>query len=149
MADSDKHEGGCLCGEVRFQVSGNLEFSAVCHCRYCQLRTGSALGVSVYFQKENVKITQGTLKSYKLINESGKEMDFQFCAACGSTLLWDIELLLDLIGTSGGPMIRLHSGIALTEKSFKDRKLNLYTSTHRSLMPLLGFTIPSTQMIQD
>ena len=64
--------------------------------------TCSALGVSVYFQKENVKITQGTLKSYKLINESGKEMDFQFCATCGSTLLWDIELLLDLIGTAGG-----------------------------------------------
>ena len=69
-------------------------FLSVCTC--------SALGVSVYFQKENVKITQGTLKSYKLINESGKEMDFQFCATCGSTLLLDIELPLDLIGTSGG-----------------------------------------------
>jgi hypothetical protein len=91
-----------LCGEVRFQVSGKPEFCGVCHCRYCQLRTGSALAVLVYFQKGNVKITQGTLKSYKLINESDKEMDFQFCTTCGTTLLWDIELLLDLTGTAGG-----------------------------------------------
>ena len=91
-----------LCGEIRFQVSGKPEFCGVCHCRYCQLRTGSALAVLVYFQKGNVKITQGTLKSYKLINESDKEMDFQFCTTCGTTLLWDIELLLDLTGTAGG-----------------------------------------------
>ncbi|SVB03577.1 uncharacterized protein METZ01_LOCUS156431, partial [marine metagenome] len=29
MTDSDKHEGGCLCGEVRFEVSGQPEFSGV------------------------------------------------------------------------------------------------------------------------
>ena len=102
MTDSDKHEGGCLCGEVRFQVSGQPEFSVACHCRYCQLRTGSALGVGAYFQKENLKITQGTLKSYKFINESDKEIDYQFCANCGTSLLWEIALFPNLIGTAGG-----------------------------------------------
>ncbi|SVB40764.1 uncharacterized protein METZ01_LOCUS193618, partial [marine metagenome] len=29
MANSNKHEGGCLCGEVRFEVSGQPEFSGV------------------------------------------------------------------------------------------------------------------------
>ena len=29
MTDSDKHEGGCLCGEVRFEVSGQPELSGV------------------------------------------------------------------------------------------------------------------------
>jgi len=45
MAHSDKHEGGSLCGEVRFEVSGQPELSGVCHCRYCQLRSGSALDI--------------------------------------------------------------------------------------------------------
>ncbi len=63
MTHSDKHEGGCLCGEVRFEVSGQPEFSTVCHYRYCQLRTGSPFGVGVYFQKENLKIKQGTFRS--------------------------------------------------------------------------------------
>ena len=102
MTHSDKHEGGCLCGEVRFEVSGQPEFSTVCHYRYCQLRTGSPFGVGVYFQKENLKIKQGTFKSYTLKNESDKEMNFQFCGTCGTTLLWDIELFPDLIGTAGG-----------------------------------------------
>ena len=102
MTNSDKHEGGCLCGEVRFEVSGQPEFSGVCHCRYCQLRSGSALGVSVFFQKQNLRITRGTLKSYKFKTESDKEMDYQSCATCSTTLFWEPELLPDLIGTAGG-----------------------------------------------
>ena len=102
MTSNTVHDGGCLCGEVRFQAIGEHEVAAVCHCRYCQLRTGSPFGVRVYFQKENLKIKQGTFKSYTLKNESDKEMNFQFCATCGTTLLWDIELFPDLIGTAGG-----------------------------------------------
>ena len=42
------------------------------------------------------------MKSYKFKTESGKEMDYQSCATCSTTLLWDIELFPDLIGTAGG-----------------------------------------------
>jgi hypothetical protein len=45
------HEGGCLCGEARYVVSGYPEPRGVCHCRYCQLRTGSAF--YVHFKKSN------------------------------------------------------------------------------------------------
>jgi len=102
MTDSDKHEGGCLCGEVRFEVSGQPELSGVCHCRYCQLRSGSALGVSVFFKKHNLRITRGSLKSYKFKTESGKEMNYQSCATCSTTLFWEPEMVPDLVGTAGG-----------------------------------------------
>ena len=54
-----EHNGGCLCGDLRYKVMGTPEIGAVCHCRYCQLRTGSAFGTLAYFKDENFKITAG------------------------------------------------------------------------------------------
>jgi hypothetical protein len=48
----DIHEGGCACGAVRYRVKGSPERASVCHCTFCQRRTGSAFGISVYFHDE-------------------------------------------------------------------------------------------------
>ena len=51
------HNGGCLCGNVRYKVTGNPEISAACRCRYRQLRTGLAFGALAYFNNVNFEIT--------------------------------------------------------------------------------------------
>ena len=51
-----KHSGGCACGKVMYHTIGQPVKTGLCHCRYCQLRTGTAFGISVYFKKENLKI---------------------------------------------------------------------------------------------
>ena len=48
---SNAHEGGCLCGAVRYRVEGNpdeTEGVGICHCRFCKRRTGSAFGTQVF-----------------------------------------------------------------------------------------------------
>ncbi len=45
------HEGGCLCGSIRYTVSGDPFIAVACHCKQCQLRTGSAFGMGVFFDK--------------------------------------------------------------------------------------------------
>ena len=62
MSDLEKHSGGCACGKVRFHSIGKPVRTGLCHCRYCQLRTGTAFGISVYFKKENLIIESGNLK---------------------------------------------------------------------------------------
>jgi hypothetical protein len=57
-----EHQGGCLCGCIRYIVNDEPEITAVCHCRYCQLRSGSAFGSLVYYKDEDFKITSGELK---------------------------------------------------------------------------------------
>ena len=37
-----KHEGGCLCGKVRFELNDDPEVAYGCHCRFCQKATGTA-----------------------------------------------------------------------------------------------------------
>ena len=49
MDNKEKHSGGCACGKVRYHSIGQPVKTGLCHCRYCQLRTGTAFGISVYF----------------------------------------------------------------------------------------------------
>ena len=55
MDTNEIHEGGCCCGAVRYQTTRKPKRVGVCHCRYCQARTGSAFGVSVYFKNVNIE----------------------------------------------------------------------------------------------
>ena len=87
------HLGGCLCGEVRYQLTGEPIFAAVCHCQKCQLRTGSAFGVVVYFKETQVKITQGNLKVYEYrLDRTNRWFRTEFCPNCGTTVTYTVEL---------------------------------------------------------
>jgi hypothetical protein len=54
---SQIHEGGCLCGAVRYRAKNEPVRRAVCHCRGCQRRTGSAFGIGAYFRDGDVELT--------------------------------------------------------------------------------------------
>jgi hypothetical protein len=99
----DIHEGGCACGAVRYRVKGSPERTSVCHCTFCQRRTGSAFGISVYFQDEDVEILRGELKTYDhRSDESNRLLRMQFCTNCGTTVTWTLELLPGARGIAGG-----------------------------------------------
>jgi|TARA_B110000914_G_C15223682_1_gene336284 hypothetical protein len=97
-----EHKGGCLCGCIRYIVSGEPEIAAVCHCRYCQLRSGSAFGSLAYFKDENFKIISGELKKFNFTSESGNEWETYFCDQCGTTIYCLLEIRLGLSGICSG-----------------------------------------------
>ena len=57
----DVHEGGCACGAVRYRALGQPVIAQVCHCRFCQRRTGSAFAVLAVFKDGDVAISRGRL----------------------------------------------------------------------------------------
>lgn len=104
MNKLDTHEGGCLCGGVRYKTEGNPEYVGLCHCRYCQLRTGSAMGISVYFENNLVSINTGetSIKPHEFQTESGGNFVIQFCSNCGTSLFWRLTARPGLVGVGGG-----------------------------------------------
>ena len=78
MNNLEKHSGGCACGKVRYHSIGKPVRTGLCHCRYCQLRTGTAFGISVYFNIDKVKIEPGELKKYSFTTENGNKFETNF-----------------------------------------------------------------------
>jgi hypothetical protein len=83
--DMDKKTGSCLCGDVQFEMTGELRDSVACHCTQCRKTSGhfvSATAVSI----DNFKITVDKgLKWYQSSHNARRG----FCANCGSSLFWD------------------------------------------------------------
>ncbi len=88
----EKHEGGCVCGAVRYAVSGDPLRVTVCHCTWCQRRTGSGFAVEPAFWADKVVVSGGPLTKYRHVSdESGRWLDIEFCPACGTTIGMTLE----------------------------------------------------------
>jgi len=99
---SQVHEGGCLCGAVRYRVTGEPVRTSVCHCRKCQARTGSAFGIGAYFREADVEL-RGALTTYEYrSDETRRWLRTQFCPRCGTTVTWTAEALTGLRALAGG-----------------------------------------------
>ena len=85
------HQGGCSCGDSRYETNSDPVRARVCHCRYCQLRSGSPFGIGAWFKEENVKILKGNFKKYIFVTESGNDFETNFCEKCGTSVYWTIN----------------------------------------------------------
>src|SRR5688572_18349216 len=84
--------GGCVCGAVRFRATGEPLRVTICHCRWCQRRTGTAFGTEVVFNGDQIEITGTEPARYRhLSDESGRWLDIEFCRRCGSNLGFTLE----------------------------------------------------------
>src|SRR5262245_2855870 len=89
---STRNEGGCVCGAVRYVINGDPVRVTVCHCTWCQRRTGSAFSVEAAFKEEQVEITGGPLTKHRHISdESGRWLDLEFCPKCGTNIGFTLE----------------------------------------------------------
>lgn len=78
--------GGCLCGAIRYEVSGDPVRVANCHCDDCRRATGASFTTNVFVRESDLAILQGTPKSFEHKADSGATMTKLFCGDCGSQL---------------------------------------------------------------
>ena len=79
--------GGCLCGAIRYRVTGRPEATSLCHCFSCRRSTGGPSLAWVIFAESNVEITRGALA----IHSSSPGVERGFCARCGTSLTYRRE----------------------------------------------------------
>jgi hypothetical protein len=78
------HEGGCLCGKLRFRVTAPALDSGYCHCRMCQRNSGAPVVAWATFPAASFSWTAGDPATYP----SSAEASRRFCASCGSYLVF-------------------------------------------------------------
>ena len=75
-------EGGCTCGNIRYQMTSRPMFVHCCHCSWCQRETGSAFVINALIEADRVNILQGTPKIIDTPSASGKGQKITRCPKC-------------------------------------------------------------------
>jgi hypothetical protein len=81
-----KLEGGCYCGEVRYQAEGKPMLKAQCHCRECQYISGGLPNMFVLMPPDGFSYTKGAPKKFTR-NDLEGAVTREFCAECGTHLI--------------------------------------------------------------
>ena len=76
--------GGCLCGQVRYELRGQPFMVYVCHCKDCQRQSGSAFGMSMPAPRSAFSITAGEPAAFERTMPSGRRSVVRFCAVCAT-----------------------------------------------------------------
>jgi hypothetical protein len=92
--------GSCLCGAVRYELSGRPVWSHNCHCSRCRKTSGSAFASNLFFGIDALEWSRGKehLRSFKPAD--AERFTHVFCGRCGSTL----PFLNEARGLVGVPM---------------------------------------------
>jgi hypothetical protein len=84
---SEKFEGGCACGSVRYALKTRPMFVHCCHCRDCQRQTGSAFVINALIETNRIEELAGTPVPVAVPTDSGRPHDIYRCPEC-QTALW-------------------------------------------------------------
>ncbi len=78
-------DGHCECGDIRFEINGEIKDYAHCHCSQCRRTHGAAFATFAGVDKSAFSIVQGedSLTSYA----SSEELARTFCKRCGSNIV--------------------------------------------------------------
>ena len=83
--------GQCLCGSMKYEITGDPIMSAACHCTHCQKTTGTAYSLNIGVPSDQFNITGDTLTTYVDKGESGENLRRCFCNQCGSPLYTEAD----------------------------------------------------------
>ena len=90
--------GGCLCGAIRYEFSGEPTSVLHCHCESCRRHTGAPVVTLVGLKRPQLRYTLGEPRVYRSSPGVGRA----FCADCGTPLTWEGD------GGALGPLVEVH-----------------------------------------
>ena len=82
-----QQNGGCLCGAVRYRVTGPPQATSLCHCNSCRRSAGGPSLAWAIFPENAVEIVSGELA----VHASSPGVERGFCARCGTSLTYRRE----------------------------------------------------------
>ncbi len=81
--------GGCMCGAVRYELASEPFDCGWCHCRTCQLTSGSPAMVFASVPVADLRWTQGGDEVRQVRSSSFGHRSF--CSECGTPFLMQVD----------------------------------------------------------
>ena len=98
--------GKCLCGAVRYSVSGAPIAETLCYCTVCQTIAGGSPSGLVAARRDEFHFGQGEdeLQAFTMISDAGNEITRRFCRTCGTHLSSELPSKPDRIFIKAGTL---------------------------------------------
>lgn len=81
-----KFEGGCYCGDIRYQADGDIAFKGACHCRECQHISGGSANLIMALAEDGFTYTKGAPTQFAR-DDLDQPTIREFCGRCGTPIL--------------------------------------------------------------
>lgn len=118
--------GGCLCGAVRYSVTGDPMRTMICHCKICQRSSGSALSTIALYPRDSLTL-EGELKGYEYAGDSGRKLEINFCPECGAPVLLNIRAMPDVVSIKVG---------SFDDTSWFEPEVDIWTDSAQHWFPM-------------
>ena len=105
--------GSCLCGRVRYEITGPASKASHCFCSMCQKQHGGACGSYANYASADFRYTSGEEAVQRYASSSDAVRCF--CSRCGSGLTWQAPERNDRIAVTLGTHDTPYAGPALLE----------------------------------
>ena len=79
---SERREGGCACGAVRYRLASEPMFVHCCHCLNCQRQTGSAFVINLLIETDRVEVLAGDPQPVDVPRDDGSTQRIWRCPTC-------------------------------------------------------------------
>lgn len=101
---AEPYTGGCACGAIRYEASGEPVFQNHCQCRDCRARSGTGHSSFLTFaQRTEIKIT-GNTAAWSVAGDSGNEKVHAFCPTCGAPVYLTFSAMPDFVAIHAGSL---------------------------------------------
>ena len=98
MSDEYKMTGGCMCGAVRYETTGQSFGVVHCHCHSCRKHNGAPVATLAGYKAGQVSFSGVKRRLY----QSSPGALRAYCGDCGTPLTWEGD------GGDLGPIFELH-----------------------------------------
>jgi hypothetical protein len=94
-------KGSCLCGSVKYELTGEPKKFYHCHCQRCRKATGTGHASNIMVKEDAFKWLTGEtlLKRYKV--PEAERFYTHFCSQCGSAMPRDVPELDAIVIPAG------------------------------------------------
>lgn len=82
--------GGCRCGAIRYEITGEMLNHTLCHCADCRRSAGAPVVGWLMLPQSQMRLIQGTPK----VHASAEHARRHFCDHCGTGLFYYNETML-------------------------------------------------------
>ena len=93
-------KGGCQCGHIRYQLTGEPLMTALCHCTMCRRANAAPAVAWAMYTQEQVEFTTQSPTLYASSDEARRG----FCPHCGTQISFTADYISGLIDITIGSL---------------------------------------------